>query len=179
MRTLIKRLHGDQRGLSLLELTVVAAILSILAALTAVAVSGTTSTTREVARANDIAEMQKAVDRFANEGTAGEQPTTTSALPDTGGTQGVDYYIVEESVLAVDVNVDGDTSDTLNVLPISWTATDDDSDQFHPAYISKRPKHNGVAVNNINDNGVAENISEAWVIDTAGAVYVLVADSAY
>ena len=43
MKKFLKMFRSEQRGLSLLEMTVVAAIISILVALTAVAVTGTTS----------------------------------------------------------------------------------------------------------------------------------------
>ena len=45
MKKFLRMFRSEERGLSLLELTVVAAIISILAALTFVAVTGTISTT--------------------------------------------------------------------------------------------------------------------------------------
>ena len=181
MRRIIESLKRDERGLSLLELIVVAAIISILAALTAVAVTGTTSTTRAVTRASDISQVQKAVERF--DGTAAIYPTTSTAVADSSGTEGTDYFQVVEGAAGVnfDVNGDGDTSDTINVIAIDWDAADpnDSSSVFAPNFIGK-PKHAEPSAA-ITINGEASNntLSESWVIDENGTVYVLVQDSVY
>ena len=180
MKTLIAALRSDERGLSLLELTVVAAIISILAALTAVAVTGTTSTSRTVTRTSDIAEVQKAVDRFDAE--AAYSPTTTTAVANAGGTEGTDYFSVVEGATGVnfDVNGDGDVLDTINVVPLSWTATDRDSQAFFPIYISKKPKESEPASPvTINGNATNNTIPEVWVLGTDGKVLLLVSASNY
>ena len=100
-----------QRGLSLLELTVVAAIIAILAALTAVSVTGSTTTSRSVTRASEITELQKAVERFA--GVTADYPTLSRAVADSERTEGVDFFRVTEGPEGVnrDVNGDGDAAD--------------------------------------------------------------------
>ena len=180
MKNLIAALRSDERGLSLLELTVVAAIISILAALTAVAVTGTTSTARTVTRTSDIAELQKAVDRFDAE--AAYYPTTTTAAANAAGTEGTDFYQVVEGAAGVnfDVNGDGDTSDTINVVPLNWTATDRDSKAFFPTYVSKKPKESEPA-SPVTISGAAtfNTIPEVWVLDANGKVLLLVSESNY
>lgn len=181
MRRIIESLKRDERGLSLLELTVVAAIISILAALTALAVTGTTKTTRAVTRASDISEVQKAVTRF--DGAAATYPTTSTAVADSTGTEGTDYFQVVEGAAGVnfDVNGDGDTIDTINVIPINWAAADpnDAASVFSPDFIGK-PKHaEPSATITINGNATNNTLSESWVIDGNGTVYVLVRESAY
>lgn len=181
MRRIIESLKRDERGLSLLELTVVAAIISILAALTVLAVIGTTSTTRAVTRASDISEVQKEVERF-NEAAA-IYPTTTTAVADSSGTEGTDYFQVVEGAAGVnfDVNGDGDTSDTINMIPIDWAAADpnDSSSVFSPDFIGK-PKHSEPSATiTINGNASNNTISESWVLDENGTVYVLVRDNVY
>jgi prepilin-type N-terminal cleavage/methylation domain-containing protein len=181
MRPFIGFLRGNERGLTLLELTVVAAIISILAALTAVAVTGTTNTTRAVARTNDISEMQKAVERF--NGTAAAYPTMSAVVADASGTEGTDYFQVVEGAGGVnfDVNKDGDTTDTINVIPIAWDTVDpnDSTKAFSPDFIGK-PKHAEPSTTITINSGASNNtLSESWVIDSNGTVYVLVAEGVY
>ena len=181
MRRIIRSPRIDERGLSLLELTVVAAIIAILAALTAVAVTGTTSTTRTVTRARDISEMQKAIERFSDE--MAIFPTTSTAVADSSGTEGTDYFQVAEGAAGVnfDVNDDGDTTDTVNVIPIDWATADpnDSSVMFDPDFIG-RPKHaEPSAAITINGNATNNTLTESWVVDENGIVYVLVDPGAY
>lgn len=181
MRRIIESLKHDERGLSLLELTVVAAIISILAALTAVAVTGTTRTTQAVTRTSDISEVQKAVTRFY--GSAATYPTTSTGVADSTGTEGTDYFQVAEDAAGVnfDVNGDGDTIDTINVIPINWAAdnSNDAASVFSPDFIGK-PKHAEPSTTiTINGNATNNTLSESWVIDENGTVYVLVRENAY
>ncbi len=181
MRTFIKRLLSAQRGRSLLELTVVAAIISILASLTAVAVTGTTSTARSVSRASDISEMQKAVMRF--EGETGTYPTTSTYVADSTGVEGTDYFQVVEGPTGVnfDVNDDGDVTDALNVVPIDWDAVAPDNDAriFASHFIGKLKHADIDSPIMINGNAEYDELSQAWVVDETGRVLVLVGTSAY
>ena len=56
----MRRRFGNQHGFTLLELTVVAAILGVLAGVVAVAVSGQATQGRAAAQVTDTAEIQKA-----------------------------------------------------------------------------------------------------------------------
>ena len=80
MSRIMRTLHSE-KGLTLLELTVVAAILAILAGLTAVAVTGSASAGKGAVLEADIAEIQKAVNRFNGEHPKGFFPTVNGCLP--------------------------------------------------------------------------------------------------
>ncbi len=177
----IRTRTDDQRGLSLLELTVVAAIISILAGLTSIAVTGVTSSARDAGRTNDVAEMQKTVDRFEGE-TAGSYPTPTGSLADSAGSEGVDYFQVIEGVSGInfDLNDDGDIDDTINVITIDWTATNDDGDVFLSKYVARAPKYaQPDEPVTINGNASNNTLSETWVVDEFGTVHVLVSKALY
>ena len=81
MNRLRRAILRDQRGLTLLELTVVAAILSVLAGLTAAAVTGSTSQSKAVLLGANLAEIQKATDRFNGEHPFSLYPTVNGCLP--------------------------------------------------------------------------------------------------
>ena len=77
----VRRTIGAQRGLTLLEMAVVAAILSILAGLTSVAVTGSATSTTGAAILADISEVQKAVQNFSGQHPLGLYPTLNGCLP--------------------------------------------------------------------------------------------------
>ncbi len=164
-----------QRGLSLLELTVVAAIVAIQAALTAVSVTGSTTTSRSVTRASEVTELQKAVERFS--GVSAAYPTLSRAAANSSRTEGVDYFHVSEGPEGVnrDVNGDGDTADTFNVVPMDWTAQDREGNTFVPYYVAKMPPSSApddpVRING--DESEHSELGEPWVIDEDGNVLVL------
>ncbi|PPR69548.1 MAG: hypothetical protein CFH02_00482 [Alphaproteobacteria bacterium MarineAlpha3_Bin1] len=79
------------------------------------------------------------------------------------------------------LRIDGDTIDTINVIPINWAAADpnDAASVFSPDFIGK-PKHaEPSATITINGNATNNTLSESWVIDENGTVYVLVPESVY
>ena len=165
-------------GPSMVEFTVVAAIIAVLAALAAVAVLGATSA---VARSRDISSVQEAVDRFHSE--TAIYPTTSGTTADGDGVEGTDYFRVVEGADGVDfdVNDDGDAAD-INVVPIDWDATDpNDSERtFGGDYVAK-PRHAAptgpITINA--DGSVNSVVTEAWVVDEQGTVRVLVSKSSY
>jgi hypothetical protein len=116
--------------------------------------------------------MQKIVDRFEGE-TAGSYPTPTGSLADSSGSEGVDYFQVIEGSAGInfDLNGDGDVDDTINVLPIDWTVTNDDGDVFLSKYVARIPKYaQPDEPVTINGNAANNTLSETWVVDESGAV---------
>ncbi|MSQ13789.1 MAG: prepilin-type N-terminal cleavage/methylation domain-containing protein [Dehalococcoidia bacterium] len=77
----VRRTISAQRGLTLLEMAVVGAILSILAGLTAVAVTGSATSTSGAAILADVSEVQKAVENFSGQHPSGLYPTLNGCLP--------------------------------------------------------------------------------------------------
>lgn len=76
-----ERLREGQRGLTLLEMAVVGAILSILAGLTAVAVTGSSTAASESALTSDLSEVDKAVSSYSGQHPRSEYPTLNGCLP--------------------------------------------------------------------------------------------------
>ena len=117
-------------GLSLIELLVVVAIIGILSTLTVVAVQGTRSSATSRGRTNDIVTVTTAVRAFAAEHPQSRYPTLDGCRVDfdlnlnllcvanSGGA--AQQMTVVESTVDVDINGDGDTGDTLDVVPIVW-----------------------------------------------------------
>lgn len=186
MRKFFEMFRGDQHGLSLLELTVVAAIIAILASLTAVAVTGTTSTTRAVTRTSDMSETQKAVNTFSGEHSSSYLPTTSSCAAGevqtgtsscaAGGTAGVDYELADETVVLVDINGDGDALDTsVKVVAIDFDAALG-TKFFYPDFIGSKPSHADDAAVSI-DSGTTT--IAPWVVNESAEVVVLVSENDY
>ena len=81
MKQLGRAILRSQKGLTLLELTVVAAILSVLAGITAAAVTGSTGHSKEILLQVNVSEIQKASDRFNGEHPFSLYPTVNGCLP--------------------------------------------------------------------------------------------------
>ena len=172
---------GRGSGLSVVEFTVVAAVLAVLAALTTVAVMGTTS---GVARSRDVSRVQRAVDRFHT--VTETYPTASRALPDApggSGVEGTDFFLVSEGPDGVDFDVDGDgdVTGTIVVAPIEWDAGDPiDPNSMFGDYLPK-PRHaepeEPIRINSTAPG--ADMLTGAWVLDEEGTVRVLVPRSAY
>ncbi|MBI4234368.1 MAG: type II secretion system protein [Chloroflexi bacterium] len=98
-----RRVGSGERGLTLLELTVVTAILGIMAAMTAVVVSGSAGRSRDVALTTDKAEVEKAVSNYAGNHPRGQYPTINGCLP--GQTKQSDGSCTAATVAAGAFNV--------------------------------------------------------------------------
>ena len=149
-------------GLSLIELLVVVAILGILASLTAVAVTGTTSSGKSVSKEGDENTVTKAASAYSAEQVEGRFPSLDGCLPGDkllsslicsgSGTQSGDnqQFTVDETVVSVDVNKDGDILDaSVTVVPIIWNQyfeTGDDQRIFKGDFL-KVPKHGFELIN--------------------------------
>ena len=153
-----------EEGLSLIELLVVVAIMGILATLTAVAVTGTTSKTKGSTKDNDQVTVTNAVSAYSGEHPQGRSPTFDGCTPqddgglktltktceDTGVAQ-LQKFLVNEADFGVDVdgqdrNTDGiaDNDTAVPVVPIIWdqrfTGDDTKVKAFNLSFVDE-PKH--------------------------------------
>ena len=141
-------------GLSLIELLVVVAIIGILSTLTVVAVQGTRSSATSRGRTNDITTVTTAVRAFNAEHPHSRYPTLDGCLPAfdlnlnllcvANSGSAAQQMTVTEATVDVDINGDGDTGDTLEVVPIVWgqyfTGDDDISNKPFTQFIDI-PRH--------------------------------------
>lgn len=166
--------------MTLLELAVVAAILAILAALTAAGVTGQGTSSRGAAKSNDRAEMQKAVDSYQGNHPNSEYPVKGGFLASFGGTS------------------PGSTLPGAGNLGIlfssSFTTPESNTKKLVPDFIQRLPKH---ALDCAREGSVVASISQGtidpdadcataslgavpvWQLDEKGAVVVNLAFSGY
>ena len=151
-------------GLSLLELTVVAAILGVLAAMVAVAVTGQATESRSTAQLADVSEVQKSVDAYAGQHPHGRYPTLNGCLPgavldlvtsrcvapglvtDPAQVDATNLeFVVSESTVGMDLSGDVDTNDLGTVAPLLWAkafrGTDQSIKRFSGGFVQRSPKH--------------------------------------
>ena len=107
---------NKERGVTLLELTVVGAVLATLATMTAVGVSGQATNSRNISKINDMSEVQKSVDSYRGEHPQGNAPTLTGGLPSIPFAEGDSnsYRPIvwgKGFVITTDINGDGDSQD--------------------------------------------------------------------
>ena len=132
-----------ERGVTLLELTVVGAVLAALATMTAVGVTGQATNSRNISKINDISEVQKSVDSYRGEHPQGNAPTLTGGLPSIAFSEGNSnsYMAIiwgKAFVITTDVNGDGDSQDEgerVTKYLVAPAGSDDPSFHTHP------PKH--------------------------------------
>ena len=122
----------------MLELVVVTSILALLSAIIALAVGGHTSQSRTAVRGADDSTMQRAVEQYAGEHPQARFPTLNGCLPGhsldlvskqcfpsgsvpnpaRSDSNNLEFVIAES--LTVDLNEDGDMSDSFPVVPLIW-----------------------------------------------------------
>ena len=128
-----------QRGLTLLELIVVSAILGLLSAIISLSVMGRSTESRAAAKEADVGTVQRAMDTFTGEHPQSRYPTLNGCAPgrildlitltcakpgdvtnafrtDTANLQ----FSVDEARTGVDLNKDGDLDGFFDVAPIIW-----------------------------------------------------------
>lgn len=139
----ILRGFSSQRGTTLLELTVVGAIIASLAAMTAVGVTGQATNSRAVSKINDMSEVQKSVDSYMGEHPKGNAPTLDGSLPSAAFNESDSstYKAIiwgKAFVIKSDLNSDGDSQDEgESVTKYLVTPAGSDSPSFH----THPPKH--------------------------------------
>ncbi len=154
----LRKLLNREEGFSLIELLVVVAILGVLATLTAVAVTGTTSSSKSVTKVGDEATVTKGAASYSAEEAGARFPTLDGCLPGTAlklstltclSTEGtgdpVQRFRVDESALGLDVDGDGElASADVKLVPIIWnqsfTASDGSVKTFKGDFVAT-PKH--------------------------------------
>ena len=163
------RIYQEERGITLLELTVVSAILAVLAGIISLSVSGRGTEGRATAKVSDEGTIQQAVDRYSGEHPGGLFPTLNGCLADrildlvtlacvtpgaesNPGQVGADnlQFDIDESMIGLDLNQDTDTDDSFTVIPIIWNkayrTVEAFSDQskvkrFLGDFVPRPPKH--------------------------------------
>lgn len=196
----VRRTIGAQRGLTLLEVAVVGAILSILAGLTSVAVSGSSKSASGAAILADVAEVQKAVANFSGQHPSGLYPTLNGCLPgqvklpDGRCRQGANPgEMLPEDVATWAAIVwrkpmrtrDGEVLTLRDNFLVSapkhglehtdgsgWTRSAPDPDGVVPSLLI--PDHTG-----FNDPSSSSTRLPVWVLDTHGVVWVTLTAGEY
>lgn len=112
----MKRWFTEHKGLTLVEMMVVLAILAVLAAIIIPAVTGTTSRSKATAQAEDINQVEQALDRFYAADTDGK-PYPTSAPLSGGGNAWVAGQLPASRVVGYEEVGKGDGSTTTFSLP--------------------------------------------------------------
>jgi len=188
---------GDEKGLTLLELVVVAAILAILAALAAAGVTGTATESRGTSKTNDINEVQKSVFNYIGQHPRSFAPTNDGCLPgQTTLGSGIDRTCPAGADPGA---IDEDNAATFRA--IIWDkafATNDSppvTKSFVPNFVQRAPKHayehdDGTpwpTVLATDPDGyvtagyrVPDPLKKpVWALDSKGNVFVFIPDSAY
>jgi prepilin-type N-terminal cleavage/methylation domain-containing protein len=192
-----------EKGFTLVELMVVMAIMSVLAAIVFPAVTGTTTVSRQTAQPMDINQVQTGTDRFNSDDYDGypwptdasltgvTTPWTAGNLPTGSGPTGSgtssDVYVFTQN----------------DIAGIDWTSTANVSGQsmfFYPDYVRNRPDYAGetiiVAASSTSDNFTVKKGGEdvyiqlsnttggsltfdKWGLDKDGSVWVFVDAESY
>lgn len=141
----LKRFFGAKEGFTLVEMTVVVAIIATLAALVLPAVTGVTTSTRGTSKIGDQKEIQQGVIRYAdaNGGSLPSSTTPTVSVSDTNA-DGTISFLIDNTTIAT-----GGTTPSVDVTCVGATATAALDTCFGPinftdmvpSYVATYPKH--------------------------------------
>ncbi len=189
---MIKQLLNN-RGVTLLELSVVAAIIAVLSTLAAVGVTSAVSTTRGTTKVSDASEVGKALQNYAGQHPAAEYPTYNGCLP------GQTYNVTTKScVVGTDPGVyDPEVSTTYTAIiwGKGYKTPENVTKTFIPGFLQSVPKHAfehndgtpwATTLASDPEGVVAEGFrlpdatkTPVWVIDRDGIAHITISDSDY
>jgi type II secretory pathway pseudopilin PulG len=192
-----KRFVGDRRGLTLLELTVVGAVLGIMSALIAVGVTGRATDSKAAVRTSDQAEVQKAVDTYSGEHPVGHYPTLDGCLP--GQNFNSVQLVCQSGANPGDFNVNNPATYKAIIWDKAFKVTlpsgQSTTKTFIPVHLAREPKHafehtdeSAWPTNLVSDpeGVVAQGLripdplkTPVWVIDRKGKVHVTLPEGKY
>lgn len=186
----------SKKGVTLLELSVVAAIITILSAMAAIGVTGTTQQARSSALAGDKDQVQKAVYSYIAEQSDGKYPTIDGCLP------GQSFSSTKRCSTGTDPGA-FNLADSLTFKAIIWskafTATNSSGGTTTKAFVTnflqQTPRHayehaDGTAwptATTIDPDGVvsgglrapSSGSAAVWALDRDGAVQITILPSQY
>lgn len=189
---MIKQLTGN-RGVTLLELAVVAAIIAVLSTLAAVGVTSAVSTTRGTTKVSDASEVGKAIQNYAGQHPSAEYPTINGCLP------GQSYSVSTKTCVA------GTDPGAYNIeIPATYMAIiwgkgyktpEGITRTFVPGFLQSVPKHSfehndgtewSTALTSDPESIITEGFRipdgtkiPVWVIDRNGVAHITISDSDY
>ena len=191
MRKIVHGLRRRERGFTLVEMMVVMAIISVLAAVVFPAVSGVGTTSHAARQVEDVKTVQGGVDRFNADsgywstGTAGGG-STDGTLPGTGlVTAGVLTGMIKGVVFDKTYTAASVTKtfipDYVRSNPLYYNATDtvatDGTTDATKLLTGKTYKNSSGTDWTI--GGADITLTSVWVVDSTGKVYVIKDPSAY
>jgi prepilin-type N-terminal cleavage/methylation domain-containing protein len=182
----------DRRGVTLLEMAMVAAIIAILSSLAAVGVAGTAQESRGTARGSDIDTVQKGVLGYSAQQPQGKYPTLDGCLP--GQTFNPSTKLCDAGTDPGPFNSNNSSTFKAIIWGKAFT-TDGTTKTLVPTFLAKVPKHgfehtDGTLWDESTvtdpDGVVAAGLrapttgkTPVWVLDRDGTVQVTLSESQY
>lgn len=154
-----------QRGVTLLELSVVSAIIALFATLAALGVTGSFQSAKSGTLSNDKGEVQKAIDTYVANHPQGKYPTTDGTTPAFGPVNATDTGTWKGLV-----------------WDSAFGASDGATKTFLGNYLGRAPRHarehsdgSSWTISSIWDTGKVP----VWVIDSNGKAQITISESSY
>lgn len=166
-------LERAERGLTLVELAVVVAVLAILVGLAAIGVTGAGTRARATTKVKDIREVQQAVNAYRGLHPQEKWPTARKQ---------VGQVAIETGNLPIVPFAAGDPA---SFVAIDWsstfTTTLDGARSLVPNFLRTSPKHGLATTMDTDGDGAPEQpvATPVWVLDRHGVVNVLLSDGDY
>lgn len=189
---MIKQLLNN-RGVTLLELSVVAAIIAVLSTLAAVGVTNAVSTTRSTTKISDASEVGKALQNYAGQHPAAEYPTLNGCLP--GQTYNVSLKSCAIGSDPGAYDIEAPNTYTAIIWGKGYKTPEGVTKTFIPGFLQSVPKHafehsDGTAWSTTLASDLEGVVTEGfrvpdtaktpvWVIDKDGVAHITISDSDY